>query len=67
MADEVDLLDESTEREKAWAITNAQRVASMIPIGEPGQCRHCDEDSPRLVGGLCAPCRDAFDKFRRGD
>jgi len=67
MADDVDLLDESAELAKNRAIANAQRVASMIPAGEPGVCRHCEEDSPRLVGGLCAPCRDAFDRFRRGD
>lgn len=29
-----------------------------VPAGEPGICENCDEQSPRLVGGRCAPCRD---------
>ncbi len=67
MADDVDTLDPGYELLRKTRIEKARRVANSIPTGEPGVCRHCDEDVPRLVGGLCAPCRDAFDKFRRGD
>lgn len=29
-----------------------------VPVGAPGECDNCGDDSPRLVGGWCAPCRD---------
>jgi hypothetical protein len=29
-----------------------------IPVGEAGECCECEEYSPRLIGGKCAPCRD---------
>lgn len=29
-----------------------------IPAGVAGFCDQCEEYSPRLVGGRCAPCRD---------
>lgn len=32
--------------------------ASRIPVGEPGECEMCGEQSGRLVNGVCAPCRD---------
>jgi hypothetical protein len=28
-----------------------------IPKGVAGTCRQCEEESPRLIGGRCAPCR----------
>jgi len=39
-------------------ISNIRLAASRIPAGVAGKCIHCDEDSPRLVRGACAPCRD---------
>ncbi len=36
----------------------------VVPVGEPGECDECGEDSPRLVDGRCAPCRDG--RWRRG-
>lgn len=37
-------------------------AARGIPMakGEPGPCDFCGEDSPRLVKGACAPCRDKY-------
>lgn len=29
-----------------------------VPVGVPGECEQCGDDSLRLVGGRCAPCRD---------
>ncbi len=55
MADIVDvangLVDEHLSRSLA-----AARVP--IPAGVPGECENCGDDSPRLVDGRCAPCRD---------
>ncbi len=42
--------------------------AARVPevIGVPGECRECGDDSPRLVLGRCAPCREPAKGFRRG-
>ena len=55
MADEIDAL---LEREAP--ILNAQIAAARKPIpeGHPGVCTECGEERPRLVGGVCAFCRD---------
>lgn len=41
------------------------RISSDIPRGEPGECDACFETMPRIVGGMCAPCRDRAVKMRR--
>ena len=58
MPDEIDqrldrdiIFEEITKQEIA-------RRAAAIPVGEPGECELCGWDSPRLVNGACAPCRD---------
>jgi len=52
-----DDLDVVTERELvADAAVHAFRY--HIPPGEPGVCGECEEESPRLIGGRCAFCRD---------
>lgn len=58
MADDVDL---TANREELILDANIQHVlkqAAKMPKGEPGECRYCGEESPRLVGGACARCRD---------
>lgn len=57
MSDDVDRLE---DRE---AIANEARVRAIqhraiLEPGAPGECDLCGEDSPRLVRGVCAPCRD---------
>lgn len=55
MADECDRAAEASEIFHRAAMSGALRA---VPVGEPGVCRQCDEDMPRLVNGRCAPCRD---------
>lgn len=55
MPDEIDRLQEQEDMIRD-AQVRAARV--QIPAGAPGECQQCFEDSPRLVGGRCAPCRD---------
>jgi hypothetical protein len=31
-----------------------------IEAGSQGECTHCEEESKRLIDGLCAKCRDFF-------
>jgi len=55
MTDEIDIANERAE-ELRQAALNAPRPA-MVP-GQPGECDECGEHRARLVGGLCAPCRE---------
>jgi hypothetical protein len=40
------------------AIDEVRRKAAAIPVGRPGECDLCGEESGRLVRGVCARCRD---------
>lgn len=55
--DEMDQATETAEKHLAAAI---QAAARPVPPGMPGECWRCGEDSPRLVHGACAPCRDKY-------
>lgn len=55
MADAADMAAVLNEQHFARSL-RAARVA--VPVGVAGECGGCGEDSPRLVGGRCAPCRD---------
>ena len=57
MPDEADLGNEQAEHNLAQALAAIPRE---IPPGEPGECSLCELFSPRLVGGVCAPCRDLY-------
>ena len=59
MPDEIDLAQAASERTLALAEAAARARAAEIPAGWPGDCELCGEWSGRLVGGVCAPCRDA--------
>jgi len=41
-------------------VKEAMRIAAAIPIGSPGECSFCGEQSARLVNTACAPCRDRY-------
>lgn len=63
MADEADRAQEQEEI-LTHVMVQSARSAPFIR-GEPGECERCGDDSPRLVGGQCAPCRDGRNKFPR--
>lgn len=59
----MDIIDEAQDtilRENDSLLSQAHEIAANIPKGEPGECDYCGVDSPRLVRGICAPCRDEF-------
>lgn len=56
--DEIDFANDQVQRGNAYREAAARRAAAEIPAGEPGECDNCGERMPRLVGGICAPCRD---------
>lgn len=55
MADQIDMAAEISDLFLARSIRAARQP---VPVGVPGECETCFEDSSRLVGGRCAPCRD---------
>lgn len=55
MADVVDLAQTIEQEHLARAIA-AARVP--VPAGAPGICDDCGDESMRIVGGRCAPCRE---------
>jgi hypothetical protein len=60
MADEIDQANDRTMADNERAIADARAVAAAIPLGTPGECERCGQDSQRLVGGACAPCRTRY-------
>ncbi len=56
MADDLDMTQERAEREEA--LRERYKQPFEIEPGEAGECERCGEESPRLVRGACARCRD---------
>ena len=59
MTDELDLASEREEIARQDAI---RRAARSLQAGVAGICQACDEPSIRLIGGMCAQCRDIEEK-----
>lgn len=55
MPDNIDMAVEISDLHLERSIRAARQP---VPVGEPGECQACFEDSPRLIGGRCALCRD---------
>lgn len=60
MADEADQGGADNQFFEDQVLKAAAEVAKNIPRGEAGECRRCGEESPRLVRGVCARCRDKY-------
>ena len=58
MAGDADYATDLAQTAADDAIARIRRAASAMPAGAPGECLGCEEESPRLVGGYCARCRD---------
>nr|WP_297472960.1 hypothetical protein [Ferrovum sp.] len=58
MPDELDFVSEFTNANLDAKVSAIRAQAMKIPVGNPGECVHCEEFSPRLVNGYCSPCRD---------
>ncbi len=55
MADDADRAQQDAEVYASTIKTNYS-----IPVGEPGECDLCGEWKERLIGGMCARCRDRY-------
>ena len=62
--DEADRAGDLAEPLLAADVAAIRKQAAEIPEGEPGICAECEESSKRLVGGICAPCRDRLQRYR---
>ena len=61
----MDEFEISSEREQIAREAAIRAAARPLSPGVAGVCEDCDADSPRLVFGLCAPCRDILAKQQR--
>lgn len=61
MPDNIDMAVEMSDLFLARSIRAARQP---VPVGVPGECETCFEDSPRLIAGRCARCRDRAQKRR---
>ena len=61
-----DVADMANDVAQAALDRNIRAASAPIAIGAPGECRVCCEDSPRLVMGRCAPCREPKKGYARG-
>ncbi len=53
-----DTIDEANELAEQHLERSLRAARQPIAVGAPGVCDECGDDSPRLVRGRCAPCRD---------
>lgn len=53
-----DIADFANDLAQAHVDRSIAAARQPIPVGVPGECENCGEDSKRLVHGRCAPCRD---------
>jgi len=58
--DPLDRATELAEEERAHNEAEVRRQAAAFDPGAPGVCVECGQSMPRLVRGLCCPCRDAL-------
>lgn len=63
--DIADATQRSLEVLDKHAEQNIRAQAAMIPVGEPGECVECGSFNPRLVTGVCSPCRDFLLELKR--
>lgn len=59
----MDLIDSANEVERIFAdaaISEIQKSLKNFDVGIAGECAKCGEEMPRLVKGVCCPCRDKY-------
>ena len=56
----MDDIDRAQEREQIDRDMAIREAAHDIPPGKQGDCEQCGERSLRLIGGVCARCRDKY-------
>lgn len=59
MSDEIDKAEELSSVILDAQLRNIRSHAQLDP-GVAGECEKCGNESLRLIGGHCAPCRDKF-------
>lgn len=63
MSERGDIIDRANDKAQEMldaSIEEARHRAGLIEAGTQGDCDYCGEWSGRLVGGVCAPCRDKY-------
>lgn len=58
MADLIDAVNRGIVQESVMLSKQLAERQYEIPPGTPGTCEECEKESPRLINGHCARCRD---------
>lgn len=58
LLDPLDYAAELSQKITDAEVKYIRQVAAAIPEGVQGDCEDCGYWSSRLIGGVCAPCRD---------
>lgn len=58
--DDADKADGLIQGRVDEGVDQVRKAAQAIPAGKPGECELCGEWWGRLVGGVCAGCRDKY-------
>jgi RNA polymerase-binding transcription factor DksA len=58
--DEIDEADIEYATVLNAKIKDIESQLNRMPVGTPGECIKCGEHMPRLVDGICCPCRDKY-------
>lgn len=61
-----DIADRAQDEMEKLDELRGPRPEYDIPPGVEGDCDFCGEWSGRLVGGMCAPCRDRLARLAGG-
>jgi len=61
-----DIIDDAAVIADDFLARSIAAARQPVPAGVPGECEDCGDDSPRLVAGRCARCRDRIVKRRSG-
>ncbi len=60
-----DVADMANDLAQAALDRSIRAARAPIPIGVPGECNECGDDSLRLIMGRCARCREPKKGYRQ--
>jgi hypothetical protein len=53
-----DPVDQANDFTAAYTDRAIRAARQPVPAGVAGECAECGDESLRLIGGRCAPCRE---------
>lgn len=63
LTDPLDYAADLSQKIADAEVSAIRAAAASIPVGAQGDCEDCGYWSSRLIGGICAPCRDRQERL----